>query len=110
MGSQFLDKKTGQPILTEKKCPHGVFCDERGNNACELCLEDGRNESFRCGIWSGLKQAADGVRFQSGNFFAKGDDTNARMYRLIADDLDKAAKKAEEEYRAYQKRVEDGDE
>lgn len=105
MGTQSLDEK-GQAIFTDRKCRHGLFCDERGNNACERCHEAGRTVSFKCGISSGLEQAALKIRKQAGEFFAKGDDANARVYRLIAEDLDKDAKAAEDDFRKYQKEQE----
>lgn len=99
MGRQTLDQH-GQPILTDKKCQHGVLSDDRGNNACEQCLEVGRTDSYLLGIAVGWEQVFAEFSKRAGEEYARGSDDKAKLYRDIAKD----AKKISEERRADQKR------
>jgi len=85
---QELDKK-GQPVLhgADKKCPHGVWQDRRGNSACESCFDDRQTESYLLGIAVGYEQNSGWLRKLSGDMFAHGKDERAKMFRDLADDI-----------------------
>lgn len=105
MGSQTLDKKTGQLILTKDKCGHGVFKDRRGNTGCEECYENKATSSYLLGIAVGFEQAAGDLLKRAGEAFSDGDDDKAKLYRDLSKELAKTAesrrsdqKKHDQEY------------
>ena len=104
MGSQTLDEKTGQAILLpEKKCPHGLMQDERGNSACELCFDDRLTESYLLGISVGYEQLSEWLRGLSGKAFADGKDDTAHTLRGLFQDAYGQHKEARAKYEAHKK-------
>ena len=91
MGSQTLDKKTGQLVLTDKKCSHGVRKDARGNTGCEECYENRCTDSYLLGIAVGFEQASADLLARAGKAFSAGRDTEANLYRELSKELDKVA-------------------
>lgn len=90
MGSQRLDRKTGQAVLLpEKKCPHGLMQDDRGNTACEQCFDDRNTESYLLGISVGYEEVSGWLRGLSGQRFVEGKDSEAHALRRLADDVAK---------------------
>lgn len=98
MGSQTLDEKTGQAILTKKKCPHGLFCDERGNNACERCMEHGRTGSYLLGISTGWEQVHKLYAQRAGEAYAAGQDEKAKLLRDLATEAKKTDEARRKDY------------
>lgn len=104
MGSQMLDQKTGQPeFLPEKKCPHGVWQDERGNSGCEECFETKLTENYLNGVSVGIAQMSSALYEKSGKAFATGKDEAARQLRDLAREMDVAYEKACAEVKRYKK-------
>lgn len=87
MGSQTLDEKTGQLILTDKKCGHGVFKDRRGNTGCERCYENRCTSSYLLGIAVGFEQASASMLERAGQEFSKGNDDAAKLFRELSKEL-----------------------
>lgn len=100
MGSQRLDKKTGQAVLLpEKKCPHGLMQDDRGNTACEQCFEDRSTESYLLGVAVGYEEVSRWLRGLSGQRFVENKDSEAHALRLLADHV---AKQGEEKRKKFE--------
>src|SRR4051812_33780316 len=95
MGKQLLDADD-QPVLSkEHVCAHGVYSDDRGNNACEACADSGRTARFLLGIAVGWEEVQEWALKQSGEEYAKGNDARASMFRELA----KSAKETSRERR-----------
>lgn len=101
MGSQSLDKKTGQPILTKDKCGHGVFKDGRGNTGCEECYENNATSSYLLGIAVGFEQASADLSKRAGEAFSAGDDAKATLYRDLSKELAKIAVSRREDQKKH---------
>jgi hypothetical protein len=101
MGSQTLNKKTGQLILTEQKCGHGVLKDARGNTGCEECYENRCTSSYLLGIAVGFEQASADLLGRAGKAFSAGRDTEANMYRELSKELDKVAEERREDQKKH---------
>lgn len=91
MGKQHLDKH-GQPIIvSDRDCTHGVHGDDRGNNACEECLENGLTSSYLLGQVVGVEEASRLLLARAGEAFARGQDKDANMLRELSKELGKLA-------------------
>ncbi len=101
MGSQRLDPKTGQLILTAKKCNHGVRRDERGNTGCEECYENHSTSSYLLGISEGFKQVSADLNARAGKAFSAGRDSEANMLRELAKELLKTSESRREDQKKH---------
>lgn len=93
MGNQIVGQD-GQPILDkDRKCPHGVFRDNRGNSACENCFDHKTTGSYLLGIAAGYEQLAGWLAKRAGDAFSAGRDADATMLRTLSREVSDDAKK-----------------
>lgn len=91
MGKQTLGKN-GQVILTSKRCPHGVFRDDRGNSACEECYDNRQTSSYLLGIAAAFEEMVLQFTKRAGEEFSAGKDDRAQFYRELAKEAEAHAK------------------
>jgi uncharacterized protein YeaO (DUF488 family) len=100
--------KDGQPILTERKCPHGIFRDDRGNVCCESCLEVGRTNSYLLGIAVGWEQASEEFTKRAGEAFSAGKDEKAHFFRDMAKLCKEASASRRKDFEKHKREYGDG--
>ena len=109
MGSQTLDSKTGQLILTKDKCGHGVFKDRRGNTGCEQCYENASTSSYLLGIAVGFEQVSALLSERAGKAFTKGLDAEASKLRDLSGEMAKLAESRREDQKKHDQEYGDAD-
>jgi hypothetical protein len=91
----------GLPILVDRKCPHGLRQDRRGNSNCESCFDDSMTEHYLLGISVGWEQIQKWLKKKAGDAFADRNDERAHLYRTLADEAEERHKGTRAEYEKH---------
>lgn len=87
MGKQLLGKDGQADLLKTKFCHHGLYCDDRGNNACEACSEHSSTSSYLLGQAVTYENLVSVFAERAGKAYASGHDDEAKFFRDLSKEM-----------------------